>query len=181
MEKESLDAKLEAILFIYGEPLSLQTAAKILQVSLEEIRAARAVLEKRLLGSGSGLTLLTHGENMQLVTKPAFAQFTEAILKSELQEELTPAALETLSIIAYAGLVSRSIIDYIRGVNSSFILRSLLIRGLIERSLDPGHGNAYRYAPSFELLRHFGLSRFEELPDFSRLNGLLQKLTPGSS
>ena len=181
MEPHSLDVKLEALLFVYGEPMEEKKAAKILGVPLEEVHTAAGALGERLVKSGSALTLLANDGRVQLVTKPAFSELAQTVLKNELQEELTPAALETLAIVSYAGSAPRSVIDYIRGVNSSFILRALLIRGLVERSLDPARGNAYRYAPSFELLRHLGLQKLEDLPDFSRLNGLITKLSQGNA
>jgi segregation and condensation protein B len=80
--------------------------------------------------------------------------------------------LETLAIISYKGPMTRPEIDNIRGVNSSFIIRNLLIRGLIERDLDVKKSNAYVYKISFELLRKLGLEKIEQLPGFQEYNSI---------
>jgi len=91
-------------------------------------------------------------------------------LKEELNKELSKASLETLSIILYKNGVGRSLIDYIRGVNSSFTLRALSIRGLIEKSIDKEDSRRYIYKPTFELLSFMGVKSVEELPDYELVN-----------
>jgi segregation and condensation protein B len=89
-----------------------------------------------------------------------------------LKEDLSPASLETLAIVAYKGPINRIEIDNIRGVNSSFILRSLLIRGLIDRQIDAHRANAYSYKPSFDLIRKLGIDSLEQLPDYEKFKTL---------
>lgn len=167
-------AALEALLFIHGEPLSLKKIGDLLEVGTEDVPALIHALEKRLQEPERGLALLSSGEKIQLVTKPAFASLVERFVKSELTEELTPASAETLALILYGGPLRRSEIDYYRGVNSSFILRNLMMRGLIERRPDPERTATYRYAPSFELLRHLGVTRVEALPDYEKFSAMLK-------
>ena len=81
--------------------------------------------------------------------------------------------METLTIISYAGPISRADIEYIRGVNSSFIMRALLMRGLADRSVDSKRSNTYLYSTSFELLRHLGLTKNSDLPDYSKYKDLV--------
>ncbi|TSC81832.1 MAG: segregation and condensation protein B [Parcubacteria group bacterium Gr01-1014_19] len=173
---KNLSAKIEALLFIYGESLTLQKIAKTLAVSEEEVAEALKVLEVALSGDDSGLFLVHDKEKVQLTTKPEFGSLLETIMKEELRENLTPAALETLSIVAYAGPMTRAEIDYIRGVNSSFSLRNLSIRGLVERHPDPKRGNVYLYNPSFDLLKFLGVAKVEDLPEFERFHQLIEKL-----
>ena len=163
-----ITSKLEALLFIYGDPLEIKKAAKILGASPDEIASAVKDLQAALAASDRGLTLVEHDGSLQLATKPEFGQLLQTVLKAELNEALSPASLETLSIVTYAGPVSRAEIDYIRGVNSSFTVRALLLRGLITRETDPQRANAYLYKPSIDLLHHLGVSRTEELPEFER-------------
>jgi len=99
----------------------------------------------------------------------------ENFIKEEFKENLSPASLETLSIIVYLGPLSRAEIDYYRGVNSSFILRSLLIRGLIERYSDPKRANVYLYVSSFDLLKYLGVSKKEDLPDYGKFKEMMLK------
>lgn len=168
-------ASIEAVLFIHGEPLPLKKMAEILTFKEEELGPLLDEFAKRLEETGRGLMLLRDPDKVQLVTKPQYHSILAQFVKEELSEDLTPAALETLGIIAYFGPISRNRIEYQRGVNSMFILRNLLLRGLIDRSPDPNHPNSYLYRPSFELLKHLGLSRKEDLPEYEKFQNLLQK------
>ncbi len=173
---EKLIAKLEALLFIYGEPMDYQKIAKTLKVEEAEARATAKTLAENLKAENRGLFLVEDKEKIQLTTKPDFAGLLESVIKEELHESLTPAALETLAIVTYAGPMPRAELEYIRGVNSSFTLRNLLIRGLVERSLDPKRGNAFLYTASIELVKHLGIGNLEELPDYEKFRGLIEKL-----
>jgi len=176
VNKEKLAAKLEALLFIYGETLSFKKIAKILDADEKEVKEALKSLAEIYKDESRGLQLVLDNEKVQIATKPEFGKLLEDVVKGELHEELTPASLETLSIIIYSAPISRAEIDYIRGVNSTFILRNLLIRGLIERELDPKRANAFVYKPSFEFLRHLGISKKEDLPEFEQFQQLIQSL-----
>jgi segregation and condensation protein B len=110
--------------------------------------------------------LIEHDGEYTLGTNPESAKLIEAARTEELSKDLGKAGLETLAIVLYQGPIRRSDIDYIRGVNSNFILRNLLIRGLIERKPDPKDSRASVYLASMELLRFLGLSHVEDLKDF---------------
>ena len=170
MEQSLLKSKIEALLFIYGEPIEVKKLAKILDLKESEVKSGLEMLAADLKREDRGLTLLEDKSRFQLATKPEFSKFLEEITKQEFTEVLTPASLETLSIISYAGPISRADIEYIRGVNSSFTVRALLMRGLVERSIDPKRANAYLYSTSFELLRHLGLSKNGDLPEYERFS-----------
>jgi segregation and condensation protein B len=174
--KNNSTAALEALLFIYGEPVDAKKATKLLGISAEEFAVAVAELKKELASEGRGLTLVEHEGSVQIATKPQFSALLGTVLKAEMHEALSPASLETLSIVTYAGPIGRAEIDYIRGVNSSFTLRALLLRGLIDRDTDPERANAYRYKPSVELLHHLGVSSINELPEFERFRTLVATL-----
>ncbi len=175
-EKENQKlGELEALLFHYGEPIPLKKAAAFLHIKEEEASAfADRLMEKLGADSASGLMLLRNGDALQLVTKPEFKDTGEKIVQEEFREELTPAALETLSLVAYLGPVSRPTIDYVRGVNSSFTMRNLLMRGLVER-FHPETGHAYEYRVSFDFLKHMGLDDARHLPDYEKYRDILKK------
>lgn len=174
--QKNLLAKIEAFLFIYGEPIEAKKLAKVFGVKEEEIEADLTQFSEALKNEDRGLTLVWDKGRVQLVTKPEFSKLLEDITKEEFTEDLTPAALETLSIAAYAGPINRADLEYIRGVNSSFILRALLMRGLVEREPDPKRPNAFVYTTSFELLKKLGLAKNNELPDYQKYNGLVKTL-----
>ncbi|NCO44917.1 SMC-Scp complex subunit ScpB, partial [Candidatus Wolfebacteria bacterium] len=159
-DKKNITAEIEAFLFVYGEPLEVKKISKMLsrplsggqakgeKVSEAEVKEAVSELQKKY-SEGGGLNLIFSdspaGQKVQLATKSEFAPLMEEFIKDEFKEDLTPASLETLSLIAYLGPISRAQIDYYRGVNSSFILRNLLMRGLVERYTDPQRANVYFY------------------------------------
>lgn len=171
-----LISKIEALLFIYGEALEFKKIAKTLKVSVEEIEAAVKKFTENLQAEERGLFLVFDKEKVHLTTKPALSSLMESVIKEELRDSLTPAALETLAIVAYAGPMTRAEIDYIRGVNSSFSLRNLSIRGLIDRNPDPKRGNVYLYRPSLEFLKFIGVGRSENLPEYEKFRQLVEKM-----
>ena len=163
---------LEAALFAYGEPIGIKKLCDVFDISHEELASLASQLQQRLGERGSGLSVFNGDGRLALITLPGHGLFLEKLLKKEFSEELTPAAQETLAVVAYAGPVSRSEIEYIRGVNSSFTLRNLLIRGLIERETDPKRSGSYFYKLSFDCFKHLGLSRAEDLPDYGKYREL---------
>lgn len=167
-------AELEALLFYYGEPISIIRLSKLLSVSTAMCKTLVENLEEVYQSDARGLTVLKESENVQLVTKPSVKTVCEALVKEEFRETLTPAALETLSIIAYLGPIPRSTVDYIRGVNSAFSVRNLLMRGLIDRATDTKLGNAFLYRASSQFLSHMGLSSIEMLPEYEKFKNILK-------
>ncbi len=166
--KTNLSAAIEAILFVYGEPMEIKKISKLLKIDSSAVKDALKNLEQEFSNENRGLSLIFSGEKVQLATKPDFTSFLEDFIKEEFKENLTPASLETLSLIAYLGPISRAQIDYYRGVNSSFILRNLLIRGLVDRRPDEKRSNVYLYEASFDLLKYLGITKVEELPEFEK-------------
>ncbi len=167
MEMSKLKKIIEGILFISGEPVALKKVAKVTGAKKEEITAALNSLQVDY--QDRGLSFVIMDDQAQMTTHPHISSFVQVFLKSDLSEHLSKAALETLAIIAYRGPISRLSIEAIRGVNSSFILRTLLIRGLIERKPHPQDARSYLYEITFDLLKKLGLSKKEDLPDFGKL------------
>lgn len=163
MDKEQ---KIEALLFYRGDPVKIAEIAKLIKTSEEEVEAALEKLEESL--STRGIRLMRANEAVSLVTAPELGGLMETIAKEEVSRDLGKAGLETLSIVIYLSPVSRSRIDWIRGVNSSFIIRNLLVRGLIERITNPDDSRAYLYRPSFDLLSHLGVTKVEDLPEYEK-------------
>ena len=104
-----------------------------------------------------------------LGTAKELSPLIEQLTKEELTKDLGKAGLETLSIILYQGPITRADIDYIRGVNSQFIVRNLLIRGLVERVENPKDARSFLYKTTLDLLSHLGISKIEELPEYAQV------------
>jgi segregation and condensation protein B len=173
-------ASLEALLFIHGEPLPYKKIEAILGVERAELETIIEELKQDLEGDTRGLQLISDRDKVQLATKPAFNSILESFVKEEISEDLTPASLEALAIIAYLGPISRARLEYLRGVNSIVILRSLMIRGLVERFPDPEHPAGFLYRGSFDLMKHLGIKEKGELPDFEKFQELLKVFDPQS-
>ena len=159
-----LSAQIEAILFYKAEPLSVKRLAQIFNKDETEIKNAIRELKEEL--KGRGLALVEWEDEITLGTSKEMSTLIKNLMKEELVKDLGKASMETLSIILYQGPISRADIDYIRGVNSSFILRNLLIRGLIDRIENPKDQRSFLYKPTLDLLSHLGLSKITDLPDY---------------
>ncbi len=165
----NLSAQIEAVLFWKAEPVAIKKLATLLGVGVAEIRTALTELEQTLQTRGSGLTLVQTDEEVTLGTAKDLSSLIEKLTKDELSRDLGKAGLETLSIVLYQGPISRANIDYIRGVNSQFILRALLIRGLVERIDNPADARSFLYKPTLQLLSHMGVSKITDLPDYEQV------------
>ena len=161
------EIKLEAILFFKGETVEMKELESLLGLDDAGVRAVLTNLQRDL--SVRGVRVITNGTSVQLVTAPELGEFFDTLRKEELARELTKAAAETLAIVLYQGPVSRSEIDYIRGVNSTFILRNLQVRGLVEKITRPGEERRFLYQPSVELFAHLGITALSDLPEFDKV------------
>lgn len=174
-EKIKKIAELEALLFYHGEPMGMKKIAEILNLDAVLCAELANTLANNLQeNASSGLIILKNGDKIQLATKKEFQKINQQFIKEEFNEQLTPATLETLSIVAYLGPIPRMMIDFIRGVNSSFTLRNLMIRGLVERN-SSNKGNIYHYQVTFDFLKHIGLENREKLPDFEKYKDILKQ------
>lgn len=171
-------ALIEALLFSRAEPWTPVELAKALNLSGTEV--AEALNELEIAMSGRGLVLMRAGDTVTLGTSPEAHTVLEKLYKEELSKGLSKASIETLSIVMYGDEVTRGKIDYIRGVNSGFILRSLLVRGLIERKVYPRDRKRFMYTPTVALLATFGVEKVESLPEYERIHGELEKAAIGS-
>lgn len=170
----NLEQKIEAILFYKNEPLEIKKLSQLLEEKESEVREALQNLSKSL--ENRGICLVMTENEVGLATAPEISGFIEQIAKDEMSREIGKAGLETLAIILYNGPLSRREIDYVRGVNSTFILRNLCIRGLVEREPDPKDQRIFRYKGSLSLLSHLGIKTIKELPEFEefkKINELL--------
>jgi segregation and condensation protein B len=161
-----LAARVEAILHVSSSPVTIRELADALQVSLLKIEGALDELTEGY--EQRGIRLQRHKSAFQLTTAPEMAADVERFLNLDSTAQLTRAALEVLSIIAYQQPVTRPQIDSIRGVNSDSVLRTLLRHGLIEEvGRSDGPGRPFFYATTSEFLQYFGINDISELPPLS--------------
>jgi segregation and condensation protein B len=172
MQNINLIQKIEAILFYLAEPINIKFLAETLTVSREEILSAVGELGGSL--DGRGIRLIFHDDEVSLVTAPEYSDIIEKIIKEERERDLGRAGIETLSIIAYKGPITKKEIEYIRGVNSQYALRSLLLRGLIERKNSETDLRSVGYNITGDALRFLGLSHISELPEYEEMRKQLE-------
>ncbi len=158
-----LTAQLESLLFVADGPVSVGRLAEALETTVGQVEKALTALEASYVDRG--LRLQRVGNRVQLITAPETAARVERFLGLEARTRLSPAALETLAIIAYRQPITRPEIEAIRGVNSDSVLRTLLSVGLVEETgRAQTAGRPILYGTTFEFLQHFGLRSLDELP-----------------
>lgn len=158
--------KVVTLLFLSGDPLPAAKIAELLSVPQDEILNNVPFVKGKL--EELGLTLVVTDEGLSITTKPEQAELVEAYRKDELKGELTPAALQVLTLVAYLGYPTREQISYIRGVQSSLSIRTLTVRGLITRV-----GEVCSLTTAS--LKELGITKVEELPDYEKIHAELQE------
>ena len=167
--KDELWARIEAILFAAGEPVSIDQIAEATGQTEVQVQGALDELKKVLSGT-RGLRLSHDGRTYTLITNPDYTDDVQKYLGSQVKAELTKPALETLAVIAYRQPITKNEIDEIRGVTSDQSVKNLLLRGLIvEQGKKNEAGHPVLYATSHKFLQHFGLSSPTELPPLESL------------
>ena len=170
MDKNKLKSIIESLLFVSGEPVKFSKLSKVIGLEESEVKSAIEDLARSYVENGSGLMILSKEDEIQMVSSNENAEFVEQLVKNELEGPLSSAALEVLSIIAYRGPVSKPEIEAIRGVNCSYTLRNLTVRGLIERKSNPKDSRGYLYSASFDLLKKLGIGNVKDLPEYATLS-----------
>lgn len=159
----SLQAQIEALLFVAPGAVASQTIATILKYSLKEVESALQELED--VYRTRGLRLQWHQGKVQMTSAPEAGLLVEQFLGLEASSRLSRAALETLAIIAYQQPVTRPEIDSIRGVNSDGVLKSLLSKGLVQEAGRAERiGRPILYTTTADFLSYFGLNSLRALP-----------------
>ena len=155
--------QLEAVLFVSGAPVGKKKLVGLLGCSDDDLDAMVAALNER----ERGVVVVDDGTRIVLSVDPSVSEFVESVRKSDEEAPLSVSARETLSIVAYAGPISKIHLDFLRGVNTQYIVRRLLTRGLIH---EERRGRERLFSVTVDFLRHLGLRRKEELPDYESVN-----------
>jgi len=155
-------AAAHALLFASGEPLEKKQLSKLLDMKESEVKFVLKALTDSL--KGSGVVVVETETEVELRTAPEASVIVKKLRESELARDLGKASLETLATIAYGTGTTRGEIDWVRGVNSSASLRTLLMRGLIVGREDPSDKRRIRYSLTTEALAHLGIKSTAELP-----------------
>ncbi len=173
---DQLKAILEVLIFISQEPLTLEKMREVLgEVPEEELEAALNSLLSDYAAGERGIQVVRSGGGFLFTTKPEHDQWVRRLLQIEKKTKLSSAALETLSIIAYHQPITQAEISAIRGVDSTYCLKSLLQKKLIKivgRKKAPGNPLVYRTSDRF--LQYFGLNSLDDLPKEEEIAKILE-------
>ncbi|MGH2516174.1 MAG: SMC-Scp complex subunit ScpB [Ktedonobacterales bacterium] len=162
---EQLRSVIESLLFVAGRPLQTAELRRLLAVDEKRLRDTVMALADECERSGRGIRLQRTADAVQFVSAPENARYVAALLGMPTQARLTTAALETLAVVAYRQPITRSQIEFIRGVNSDRALASLVQYGLVVevgRAATVGRPALFGTTPEF--LGQFGLTSIESLP-----------------
>lgn len=163
MAKNNLKSIIESILLVAEKPVCLKELANITGSAVSEVQKSCAALIDDY--KDKGINVIRKGEYFHIVSAPENAEYIARYLNEELRHDLTQAALETLAIVTYKQPLTRMDIEEIRGVNSEYLLRNLMIRGLIaEVGRKETVGRPILYGTTMEFLQYFGLENEEQLP-----------------
>ncbi len=166
----NIDAVIESLLFVSGDGIEVSHLAEILEISEADVKKHVEELKTFYKESKRGLEICEYDGYIQLKTPEENFIYVTKLAESKRKQPLSPAALEALSIVAYHQPVTRSSVEFIRGVNSDGPMSRLVERGLIEECgrLD-APGRPILYGTTKEFLRSFGLNSLSDLPDIEDL------------
>lgn len=162
---KNIECALEAILFSLGEEVEISRISEALSISEEDVKNAYLSLKKKYEKEKRGIQIIELDNSIQMCSNPDYFESIQKVSQIKKEAGLSSAALETLSIIAYNQPVTKSTMDFIRGVDCSYSVARLLERGFIDelgRADTPGR--PILYGTTIEFLRCFGLKSLEDLP-----------------
>ena len=161
----TLSGRIEAILFVAGEPVRVEELAKALNVTVRQVENELAKLRDEYDFNQRGFTLKRFGHQVQLATRALYATDVVHLLQPVQKQSLTQAAMETLAVIAYKQPVTRAEVEQVRGVKCDYSVQSLMKKELImEVGRKETLGRSIVYGTTENFLAHFGLSTLDDLP-----------------
>lgn len=164
-----LAVKIEGVLFYKAAPMKKTALMKLFEVTEEELGTALEALKTHL--ENGATRIIDTGSEVDLVSASELDELIEGLRKDEMKRDIGKAGAETLAIVLYRGPVTRAEIDRIRGVNSSFILRNLMVRGLVERNTNTKQVQ-FQVTPA--LMGHMGITDKTKAPAFAEIMNVLE-------
>lgn len=165
----SLKSKIESLLFIAGKPLTTKKIAENIKAKENEVSIALKELQTEYANRQSGVQIFYTGHKWQMGTAGENTKVIENFVKEEFTGELTRPQLETLTVIAYRGPITKQELEIIRGVSCGLILRNLSIRGLTDEEYNTTRKETY-YRISIDFLRYLNLNSTTALPNYEQLH-----------
>jgi segregation and condensation protein B len=158
---------LEAILLVADEPVAEDTFAEVLEVAKADIAAALRGLANSYAGQGRGFELREVAGGWRYYTRAELAPLVERFVRDGQEVRLTQAALETLAVVAYRQPVGRAQVSAVRGVNCDSVMRTLVLRGLVEEAGTDHETGAILFRTTAYFLERLGLASLDRLPELA--------------
>ncbi|ADH66419.1 MULTISPECIES: SMC-Scp complex subunit ScpB [Nocardiopsis] len=163
----TLRRDLEAVLMVVDQPVSEYDLARAMDVPVTVVVGVLESLSREYTEQGRGFDLRAVAEGWRVYTRPECADVVEHFLREGQEVRLTQAALETMAVVAYRQPVSRGRVSAVRGVNCDGVMRTLVLRGLIEEAGHDSESGALLYRTTSYFLERLGLRGLDELPDLA--------------
>lgn len=163
---KSIKSAFEAMMFTWGEPLSIKTAAEVLNISEKEAMECMENLKEEYEENARGIRIRKVNKGFQFVTAEENAEYIERLCTPVKRRKLSQSALEVLAIVAYKQPVTRGEIEAVRGIKCERVLEGLAAKNLVEeKGRSQGIGRPILYGTTDEFLKYFGFETLKELPN----------------
>lgn len=177
--KKTIKSAFESLMFVWGEPLDVRTAAELFNISNKEAYDYFAELKEEYDREGRGIRIREINKNFQLVTSSENVEYIERLCTPVREKRLSQQALEVLAIVAYRQPVTKGEIEAIRGIRCDRVLEGLMKRDLVqEAGRSSAIGRPILYGTTDAFLKHFGFQNLKELPDIEDIAGVMNLEEP---
>lgn len=177
--KKTIKSAFESLMFVWGEPLDVKTAAELFNISNKEAYDYFAELKEEYDREGRGIRIREINKNFQLVTSSENVEYIERLCTPVREKRLSQQALEVLAIVAYRQPVTKGEIEAIRGIRCDRVLEGLMKRDLVqEAGRSSAIGRPILYGTTDAFLKHFGFQNLKELPDIEDIAGVMNLEEP---
>ena len=172
--KKSIKSALESMMFVWGEPLDVKTAADVFNMNRQEIYDCFLELQKEYEQEGRGIVIREVNKAFQFVTREENADYIERLCTPVKARRLSQSALEVLAIVAYKQPVTKGEIEAIRGIKCDRVMDGLIKKELVcEKGRSDAVGRPILYGTTDAFLKNFGFSSLKELPPIDDLEGVM--------
>lgn len=172
--KKSIKSALESMMFVWGEPLDVKTAADVFNMNRQEIYDCFLELQKEYEQEGRGIVIREVNKSFQFVTREENADYIERLCTPVKARRLSQSALEVLAIVAYKQPVTKGEIEAIRGIKCDRVMDGLIKKELVcEKGRSDAVGRPILYGTTDVFLQNFGFSSLKELPPIDDLEGVM--------
>ena len=176
MTRKTTKAALEAMMFTWGEPLNVKTAAEVFNEDWHDIYDCFKELQVEYQQEARGIRIREVDKSFQFVTDSGSADYVEKLCTPVRKRKLSQSALEVLAIIAYKQPVTKAEIEGIRGVRCDRVMEGLINKSLVKDvGRTSGIGRPVIYGTTEEFLKHFGFSSIKELPEIDDIEGVINE------